>query len=860
VTAAPPATAAGATATPAAGPGPDSANGRGTGGGLAARRAVVRWAWRLLRREWRQQVLVVALLTFAVAAAVGGSAAMHGTVPRSDDILGSAERRIFLSRTPAEAGSATASADQLSVAEVVNRAEAAFGRVDAIGQRRVAVPGSVEQVELRAQDPDGPFGDPILDLVAGRYPTASGEVAVTDGVAEILGVDVGDRVDLGGPMRTVVGRVESPADLDDEFALVPPAEMEDATELSLLFDADEAQVASFAESIDQGYGGSDRGGDNPTMAGVVALAMSTVVLLLVSLIAAAGFVVIAQRRLRQLGMLAAVGATERHLRLVLLADGAVVGVLAALAGTGIGLTAWIVAAPHLEEPAGHRIDPWQVPWWLVVGGMLLAVVTALAAAWWPARAISRVPITQALSARPPRPQPVHRSVLAAVALTAIGFAVLRWAFEDQDSIDAPSVVVGVVALAVGVLLTSPTVVRGLPAVAGRLPIALRLALRDLGRHQARSGAALAAISLGLGIPVATVVIASAVEYQSDVDAGPGNLADDQLLLHVGDPPELVPDLDAAAVERMQDVVDGLAETLDGATVVPLDAAIDPREGSLPGFGDGSGGRPSDLLAEPVGDESFHGHALHVATPELLAWAGIGPASIDPDADVATSLAPRGGLVLTPDLAGARGPDDLEDAAGSLDVERIDPPEFTSLPDSLITPASLERHGLVAARTAWLVDAAEPFTDAQLDEARDAAAAAGLYLESRRAPASTATLRTVATGIGLLIALGILAMTVGLLRSEATGDLRTLTATGASSRVRRAITAATAAALALLGAALGTAGAYAAVVAGYSHDLAPLGRVPVVHLLVILVGLPLAAATAGWVLAGREPPSLTRHPT
>ena len=98
----------------------------------------------------------------------------------------------------------------------------------------------------------------------------------------------------------------------------------------------------------------------------------------------------AQRRLRQLGMLAAVGATERHLRLVLLADGAVVGVLAALAGTGIGLTAWIVAAPHLEEPAGHRIDPWQVPWWLVVGGMLLAVVTALAAAWWPARAISRI--------------------------------------------------------------------------------------------------------------------------------------------------------------------------------------------------------------------------------------------------------------------------------------------------------------------------------------------------------------------------------------------------------------------------------------------------------------------------------------
>ena len=118
----------------------------------------------------------------------------------------------------------------------------------------------------------------------------------------------------------------------------------------------------------------------------------------------------------------------------------------------------------------------------------------------------------------------------------------------------------------------------------------------------------------------------------------------------------------------------------------------------------------------------------------------------------------------------------------------------------------------------------------------------------------------ATAVGLLIALGILAMTVGLLRSEAAGDLRTLTATGASSRVRRAITAATAAALAFLGAVLGTVGAYAALIASYLHDLAPLGRVPVVHLAVVLVGLPVVAAVAGWLLAGREPPVLTRQPT
>ena len=63
--------------------------------------------------------------------------------------------------------------------------------------------------------------------------------------------------------------------------------------------------------------------------------------------------------------------------------------------------------------------------------------------------------------------------------------------------------------------------------------------------------------------------------------------------------------------------------------------------------------------------------------------------------------------------------------------------------------------------------------------------------------------------GALLALAILAMTVGLIRSESAGDLRILTATGATPRIRRTLTAATAGALALLGAVLGVAGAYVA---------------------------------------------------
>jgi putative ABC transport system permease protein len=63
----------------------------GTGdGGLPARRAVVRWAWRLFRREWRQQVLVLAMIVVAVAATVVGATVATNTPPPANAGFGTA--------------------------------------------------------------------------------------------------------------------------------------------------------------------------------------------------------------------------------------------------------------------------------------------------------------------------------------------------------------------------------------------------------------------------------------------------------------------------------------------------------------------------------------------------------------------------------------------------------------------------------------------------------------------------------------------------------------------------------------------------------------------------------------------------
>jgi putative ABC transport system permease protein len=75
-----------------------------------------------------------------------------------------------------------------------------------------------------------------------------------------------------------------------------------------------------------------------------------------------------------------------------------------------------------------------------------------------------------------------------------------------------------------------------------------------------------------------------------------------------------------------------------------------------------------------------------------------------------------------------------------------------------------------------------------------------------------------------------------------------------------ITAATAAALGLLGAILGMAGAVIAGLAWAHGSLSAMfGDLPLSDVLILLAGLPLVAAVAGWLLAGHEPPLIARQP-
>jgi putative ABC transport system permease protein len=776
----------------------------------------------MFRREWRQQLLLVALLAASVGAAVAGISAAYNAPKPGTAKFGLATELLRLDGSNAHA-----------LRAAVADARRQLGPVEVIGRRFAPVPGSIERVEYRAQDPNGRYGRPMLALRDGRYPALVREAAVTDGVADTLRLRIGDTLALDGHPRKVVGIVENPTDLEDEFALVAPSASDPPQSVTLLVGASAASFAHAHVSAAREI----HGGDNQTTTAIWIFVAIAVLFLLVVLVVAAGFVAVAQRRLRQLGMLAAIGATEKHLRLVMATHGAIVGVLATALGACSGLALWVWLAPVLETAAGHRVDRLHLPWALIVLTLLLAVGMATAAAWWPARSVARIPVMVALSGRPPRPLPARGSAAIAGLLIPAGVTALAVAHRDS----AVLTIFGTLATLLGVLFISPLAISALAGAGARAPISVRLAIRDLARHQARAGTALAAITLALGITVAIVVATAAAQSGTKT----GNLSDRQLVVRIGQPGQIeVPVRTRAQLSALTHEVRRLAGNLGRPHIMRLDVPVDP---SLPTASSehGSSWHAIDLaIAAPGGH--YRAAPLYVAAPQLLDRLGVDASALNPSVDIVTIH--RGRII-----AASR-----ERTAGR--VQRIpSPPErYTSAPTSLVTHEGLRRLGWKPVPYGWFIEAPRRLTSPQLAAARHIAADAGLTVEARDRQTDLKTTSVVATAVGALLAFGILAMTVGLIRAEAAGDMRILAATGARRRTSRTLTAATAGALALLGTILGTLSAYLTLGAAYLDNPSKLSNVPVAALLLTVFGIPAAAALGAWLLASSEPPAIPRH--
>jgi putative ABC transport system permease protein len=829
-------------------------------GGVPARRAVMRWSWRMFRREWRQQTLVLALIVVALAATVIGAAVATDTPPPAGAGFGTAQDMATLPGGPHLAGQIAALQQHV-------------GRVDVIENQTVAIPGSINTYDLRAQDPHGAFGQSMLSLVSGRYPAGQGQVAVTQGVATTFKLGIGDSWHQGGQVRQVTGIVQNPQSLLDEFALVAPGQVAAPSQVIVLFTAPRGTTIAALGSLRQDVvTRHDAVASNPLNPATIVLALATVGMLLIALVAVGGFTVLAQRRLRSLGMLGALGATDRNIRLVVRVNGVLVGIVGAVTGAVLGLAGWLAYRPGLESSAHHLIGPFQLPWIVIGPAMALAVVATYFAASRPARSITRIPIVAALSGRPAPPKQVHRSALPGIALFVAAAALLSYAGKSANGGGAPELLLGIVLLVVAILLLAPFCLVILASLGRRAPVAIRLALRDLARYRARSGSALSAISLGVFI-AALVCVLTAQRYGNVLDYAGPNVASNQIIVYTpnggpggggpGNGPGGQSTSGTASTPQAQAAVArSIARALGSNTVISLD-------------------QTSASLQHAAAGRSWSG-PVYVATPQLLQAFGIKASDVNPDADVLTARPGLSGISQMQLVYGGyfakqgggpgNGPGNgpitypcpKSDCLANPVIQEVGAlPAGTSAPNTVITEHAIHALGLQTSVSGWLIQAPHPPTAAQITDARLTASAAGMTIETKSSTPSSAEILNYATAFGIALALGILAMTIGLLRSETARDLRTLTATGASSFTRRELTAATAFALALGGAVLGTVAAYVAAI-GYAWDnpldgLSELSNVPTQQLLFIVVGMPVVAAVIGWLLAGREPSTISRQP-
>ena len=384
-------------------------------GGAPARRAVVRWAWRLFRREWRQQFLILALITVAVAATIVGSAVATNDPPPKNFGFGTAQDSASFTTYDAHAASVIASLEHR------------FGRVEVIENETQSIPGSINTYQLRAQDPHGPFSGPMLSLVSGHYPSGADEVAVTSGVASAFHLRVGGTWRVGGVERQVVGIVENPQSLLDEFALVAPGQVTHPTRShgvvrrpgrSAELDR-QPTCRPPPRSRSRTRSTPRRSRSPPSCSACCSSPSSRSAASPCSRSGASARSGCSSRPARRTAT--SVSSSARTAR----SSVSSVRSSASSSGSSSGSP----TDPSLEQSSHHVIGVLALSWAVVVAAMVLAVVAAYFAASRPARAITKVPIVQALSGRPAPPRQIHRSALPGIVFLVARLLVarlLRW--------------------------------------------------------------------------------------------------------------------------------------------------------------------------------------------------------------------------------------------------------------------------------------------------------------------------------------------------------------------------------------------------------------------------------------------------
>jgi putative ABC transport system permease protein len=815
-------------------------------------RALLRLAARDARRDRWRTLLVVALIALPVAglgAAVGITDTTQPTAEeRVRDSHGEADLLLrFDSSQPDEAElGLEALAAELPDGSVIHpQWSAADGMV---------LDGRLVRAELENTAPGATsLTNTRYRVVDGRAPSGDREVVVSSRFAERHGLEIGDALELEelGPV-TVTGTVVRPEFLFDVPILFAPearfpAELEPRLDSALVAIA--TPPTTFTLDLDASF---DEGGlvwvesredamlyrftENDRFAATVIGGLGAVE---VALIAGAAFAVSVRRRQRELGLLAAVGGSQRQVRRVVQLTGLVAGGIGALLGLALAIATVYLAQPLYSDTVGREIagPRFDVAWLLAVA--VLGALAAVIGAALPGRAVARLPIVVALSGRRPVTVPSRRGLLAGLAVASVGIVLLgAVAFGLQlDQRPGPvPYLIGSVLVVLGFGAMSPWALERLAALAPRLPVGPRLAVRDAARFRTRNGPIVTAAMAGLAAMLTITTVFGSLDRDARESYQP-SLAYD-LVVFDG---ESAGPVAAALASEVGGQVAALGWvgvevlTTDGTPLNSWPAVADVEAARVLGGDDAAAALAAGqaVVFHPV-----PGSELVLGSSDALDWDEDGPI-------LATSETVEV-FEASPSSPGSWVAPLLLPADFAADLVARDVAELSGAAPS-VTEVAAEQYvvRLDAPVDAEVVAAASRLT--RTVEGVSFRAEQGYVSEDR----ALLLLTTIAGGI---VSLALVAVALALASAEARADGRAMAAIGAGRRTRRSLAAGRALLLA------GLAGVLAVPV-GAIPAIALLTRlrpgalvvqVPWIPLAVALLVVPLLAAGGAAIAAGRAP--------
>ncbi|MFB9963575.1 FtsX-like permease family protein [Sinosporangium siamense] len=641
-----------------------------------------------------------------------------------------------------------------------------------------------------------PLAAGMVTLVKGRLPVAAGEAVVAETARIPVGRPLGlqepaTSVRVVGVVRTVVGY--------GNYLGVFPGSLPQSKPSRAMWLADLPGTASVPADV-RGYIVQARTDDEnrrdvwnltsldddwdalPTLAVLSALAVVEVALL-----AGPAFLIGWRRRARELALIAAQGGSARQVRLVVLVDGFVLGAVSAVTGAGLGVAA-VWAAARLLPPI-PAMGPFDVPW--IDVGLLagLGALSASVAALLPALQAARTDTAAVLAGRRSAPRGGRgRPVAGGVLLVAGGALILA----SAQSFSAPVFLLGGLLGQLGVAAVAPGVLGLVAKCAPWAPLPLRLAVRDAVRNRGRTAPAVAAVIAAVAASTG-IMVAATSEHSSR--------SSQYLQLHpVG---AAVVRWSGQTPAEWRAVAATLRRELPGVPLAETSLLGDrTRYAMFDAAAEGAGCVwPCDHLVAaglPVGDGNLLRYLLGKDDPVSQASLAAGKAVV-----FDARLVERGQIRITVRAVEADDGDDVES------VRTVTLPAVTATPESgtkvqMVLPLSAaERLGTGVRASAYLVD--RRLDADELERVEKAllqhSPHLDVYIES--GPQSNVDLYLRAGAVvASLVALATALIIGGLAGADARPDIASLTAIGASRRVRRWFTVGQAGLIVALGAVLG----------------------------------------------------------